>query len=508
MADSLRRSRDCDALAEQRSALVDGALADADRERVLAHLVVCVACRAEVAELRRLRRLLSDNTESDAAPSHDLADRLVAIAGSDAREPLLAAPFRHTAARSLRRRRHRAAQALAGVGAVGAGAVLVVAVGLSAAPPLAATITDPTIAAQAEFGALSAQLPLADSVGSVVMARGQLLRSSMTTSPVLAAGPSGNVNETQELDSAAALAVLRRAAASGTQVSYRGSQVFQVLSDGQLLTARLTVQTQLGKTREVAVYDAGGGKLLSSFTTARQSRVVDSDELSLLAENYRLGASRGAEAAGRPATVVSAVRWSGQVAARWWIDDDSGLVLWHATYDTAGRTTVSAGFTSITIGEPATTGQVSAAASVPLTNTSMTLSNTGRLTDRGWICPEQIVGLTLIRLRADSAKDPSVLHLAYTDGLSSVSVFEQHGTLSHAPTGTRWDDDLHAYVREGAAKVATWQSGSTVFTVVTGGSHDLLGSTVEALPHEVTPPRTTIERVRAGWSRILESVTS
>jgi len=84
-------------LAEQRSAFVDGALSDADRERVLAHLVDCAACRAEVTELRRLRRMLNAGSPSVASPSDDLADRLVAIAGTDAREPLLAAPFRRTA---------------------------------------------------------------------------------------------------------------------------------------------------------------------------------------------------------------------------------------------------------------------------------------------------------------------------------------------------------------------------------------------------------------------------
>jgi hypothetical protein len=100
-----------------------------------------------------------------------------------------------------------------------------------------------------------------------------------------------------------------------------------------------------------------------------------------------------------------------------------------------------------------------------------------------------------------------VLHLAYSDGLSAVSVFEQRGGLGHAPAGTQWDDQIGAYVRGGAAKIATWQSGTTVFTVVTDGSADLLASAVRALPHQATPPRTTIERVRAGWSRILESVT-
>jgi len=512
MADSVpsagsgRRSRACDALAEQRSAFVDGALSDADRERVLAHLVDCAACRAEVTELRRLRRMLNAGSPSVASPSDDLADRLVAIAGTDAREPLLAAPFRRTAAGPLRRNRRWAARTVAMAGTLGAGAVLVAAVGLAAAPPVAATIADPTVGAQAEFSALSAQLPLADSAGSVVMGSGQVLAASLSTLGVQTLGPSATLIGTRELDSDAALAVLRRAAASAAQVSYRGTQVFQILSDGQVLSARLTVKTRLGNGREVAVYDASG-RLLSSIASGTPSRVVDSDELSLLSDNYLLGATRGAEVAGRSATVVSAYRYSGQTAARWWIDDDTGLLLWHATYDTSGRTTLSAGFTSVRIGEPDTIGHASAGVAVPLTNTSLTLASTGSLAARGWLCPDDLAGMSLVRLRTDSADDPTVVHLAYTDGVSSVSVFEQHGALAHAPSGASWDDDLKAYVRGGAAKVATWQSGTTVYTVVTDGSPDLIAATVAALPHDDTPPRTTIERVRAGWSRILESVT-
>jgi hypothetical protein len=91
--------------------------------------------------------------------------------------------------------------------------------------------------------------------------------------------------------------------------------------------------------------------------------------------------------------------------------------------------------------------------------------------------------------------------------VSSASVFEQHGSLAHTPAGTHWDAGLQAYVRGGAAKVASWQSGSTVFTVVTDGSPEQLAAAVAALPHDPAPPRTTIGRVRAGWSRILDSVT-
>jgi anti-sigma factor RsiW len=506
MADPARGSRACGALAEQRSALVDGALDDADRERVLAHLVGCPSCRAEVAELRRIRQLLNDGVQRDTTPSYDLADRLVAIAGTEAQEPLLAAPFRQNGSR-LRRRRRRAVKVLAGAGAIGASAVLVVAVGLSAAPPVAATISDPTAAAQAEFSALTAQLPLNDSIGSALISGSQLLGTSLAASTVTVTGPTVDPGAEQALDPAAALAVLRRAAASASQVSYRGTQTFQLLSDGRLLGARFTVVTTIGAGREVVVYDANGRQLSSSVTATTTSRVVDSDQLRLLSSNYRLSGSRGAQVAGRPATMVSASRPDGQVAARWWIDDASGLLLWHEAYDDSERAAISAGFTELSVQDSSAAAPFAERVSVPVASTSLTLGNAGQLVGQGWTCPDQLSELSLVRLRTDSASDPSLVHLAYTDGLSWVSVFEQRGTLGRAPEHTEWDDDLGAYVRDGPAKVASWQSGTTVFTVVTDGSGDLLAAAVGALPHDETPPRTTIERVRAGWSRILEPVT-
>jgi hypothetical protein len=368
------------------------------------------------------------------------------------------------------------------------------------------TIGDPTAGAQAEFGALTAQLPLADSVGTALMTSGQGLGASFTSAPLWGIRPDADPSAPVELDSVGALAVLRRAAAAAGQVSFRGTQWFQMLDGAEVVGAQLSVGTQVSDGREVVVYD-GGRQLGSSAGSDATSRAVDFDELDLLADNYLLTGSRGAEVAGRSATVVSAVRATGQTAARWWVDDDTGLLLWHETYDRTGRVTISTGFTSVRIGDADTPARLPKTAAVPVTNTSLTLASTTRLQAAGWLCPADLDGLSLVRLRTDSADAPTVLHLAYSDGLSAVSVFEQRGGLGHAPAGTHWDDQIGAYVRGGAAKIATWQSGTTVFTVVTDGSADLLASAVRALPHQATPPRTTIERVRAGWSRILESVT-
>ena len=86
----------CAKLAEFHSAFVDGALGDADRERMLRHLAACARCRAEVDELRGIRKLLNQSASDRPAAPGDLSMRLISIAGAEAGEPLWTRPFRRT----------------------------------------------------------------------------------------------------------------------------------------------------------------------------------------------------------------------------------------------------------------------------------------------------------------------------------------------------------------------------------------------------------------------------
>jgi anti-sigma factor RsiW len=66
-------------LGRRLSALVDGELGDTERDQVLAHLVGCDGCRAEVATLRTLKRRISGLGETPA--DSELTRRLIALAG-------------------------------------------------------------------------------------------------------------------------------------------------------------------------------------------------------------------------------------------------------------------------------------------------------------------------------------------------------------------------------------------------------------------------------------------
>jgi hypothetical protein len=98
------------------------------------------------------------------------------------------------------------------------------------------------------------------------------------------------------------------------------------------------------------------------------------------------------------------------------------------------------------------------------------------------------------------------VNLVYSDGLTTVSIFEQRGRLASTPKGSQWDATLGAHVRRGASGVATWQSGDVVYTVVTDGTAAVLTDAVASLPHERGATPTTLGRIKAGWARILADV--
>lgn len=102
----------CTATQRDLTAYLDQALPDQRREAVATHLVGCAGCRDELAGLKELRLLLGGTVAQEPATvPGSLADRLVAIAGDDARCELWLCPDRDGNLPSPRRRRR--AQALA-----------------------------------------------------------------------------------------------------------------------------------------------------------------------------------------------------------------------------------------------------------------------------------------------------------------------------------------------------------------------------------------------------------
>jgi hypothetical protein len=505
------RKAPCAELAELRSAFVDGALNNSDRDRLLDHLVDCIDCRRDIEDLRALRELLNQTkTELGATPT-DLSLRLVSIAGTESVAPLWTRPFRRTPATRTsltaglpsRRRTIKLRATAAGV-AVGATVAAMGVVGYAAAPSLA-TIDDPTSEAQAAFSSSLGQFPLSsDALNAVMLADSSGLTASSSPSlqgPTAPTGPTLTATEAQ--------AAMQRAARAAHSVNYSGSQSFLAYRNARVIVVQIQVDARAGQGSQVMVKSQTGQQLLKRFIPALiSSRVVDEELLRLLERNYQLRGTSGASVAGRSATLVTATRdGSYPAAARWWVDDATGIVLWQETYDENGSVDLSFGFTSVSVSRrDSILAHLPPRLAVPRTNTSLTISSAAELGASGWSSPRKLADLSLVKLRSDRAGNPDALHLIYSDGLATVSVFEQRGQLTTAPQGSQWDASMAAHVRRGASDVATWQSGDLVFTVVTDGTEGALADAVGSLPHDKGAMPTTLGRIKAGWARILSDV--
>ncbi len=374
--------------------------------------------------------------------------------------------------------------------------------GYQAAPTELATISDPSAAAEAEFSTVVGRSPLhTDAVGATLLAHPAGLAATADagiTGPALATGDPVSAMQTR--------ASLERAAAAADAVSYAGEQVFVVHRSTRNLSARLRVVNLSGRGSQVDAINVVGSPVSTGFTPAASAtRLVDTSLLNLLERNYVLSGTGGSSVLGRPATMLQAVR-NGVLASRWWVDDATGVVLWQSSYDPNGLLLQSVGFTELTFSPPGMIAPVRASIGPGTANTALTLSNAQPLNAAGWSCPPDLGGLSLVKLRADRSADPSALHLTYSDGLLTVTVYEQRGRLGVDPAIFGWDAGLGAFLRRGSSNLATWQSGDRVFTVLTDGSPEQLAQAVAQLPHQVPRERTTIERIQAGWAKILAEV--
>jgi negative regulator of sigma E activity len=262
------------------------------------------------------------------------------------------------------------------------------------------------------------------------------------------------------------------------------------------------VETRAGQGSQVTLLGPGGRRVLSRFQPATDSARMGDDRLATLLQlNYTLSATAGARVADRPATVIEASR-QGRVTGRWWVDNATGIITWQETYDAQGAVQASSGFTILRLDDGGIIQHLPPRVVDTSATTTLALSNAAPLSVSGWTCEPELVGLPLIRIRTDSTADPTAVHLVYSDGLSTVSVFEHRGMLQGPPAGSRRDPGLDAYLDRGVLNQATWQSGDTVFTVTTDAPA-AVAEAVRALPHRGPARPTTLERVQAGWAVLL-----
>jgi len=193
-------------------------------------------------------------------------------------------------------------------------------------------------------------------------------------------------------------------------------------------------------------------------------------------DKWELSVHDGPTVAGRPTREIDATdRRHGKVRERLYLDESTSLMLRREQLDTRGRAVRAIGFTSI--GGPAGTLIGALPAEAPTAPVRSTSRQPHVLHDVAapFRAPRaagdrfQLVG------RYDEAH--GTLHLFYSDGLFSVSVFEQQGDLD--PTGlpagaeprTVQGRDVRQYRTPGGV-VMVWQSDDVVYTSVSDAPVD------------------------------------
>lgn len=501
-------SSPCAGFAEHRSALVDGALADADRERLLRHLLDCQPCRADVAELRAVADLLRRRAV-DADTEPELSSRLISIAGAESGQPLWSRPFDRPCGRRLppSRRRTRRIRTLATTMVVSSLVLAALVAGWASAPASPALITDPVAGGTAEFSAGLAQLPLSSDAVSAVLtvAMPALVAPDAWAGHGALTVPAAPTHP-HPLSAARSAAVLRHAVEVSGQISHSGTAQVSIGRGDRRLSAQVNVMAQAGQGAELTVRSSQGNLVREGFLPIESAGTnLSGAAAGELINRLVLAGSSGARVAGRRATMITAVAANGSERS-WWIDDASGLLLWQQSRDAGGQVTTSAGFVTLVVGDQTFLAHLAPRLSDSATSASLTLGSAQALTSDGWFCAQALNGLDLVRLRTDSAVQPGVIHAVYSDGVNLVSVVQQHGRLASTVPGftlarrTWWRGS-------GGMDVAAWQSGDTVFTVMTDGSEELLEQAVSQLPHQPVRTESRLDRVRAGWARIAHLVT-
>lgn len=292
-----------------------------------------------------------------------------------------------------------------------------------------------------------------------------------------------------------ALSLLERAAMAPAEVTYRGTQFVSAWTRQGSTGLVVDVVHQAGhgtSVRTAGTATAPAGRSYVPANATEPSLLGGASTLALLQDHFDLDTAPPASVAGRPAEVVVVKRpGSATPAARFWLDRDSGLVLRREVYDEYGRITRASAFIELTVGGVERPADEDAdAADMPGPEpwpTAISAASLSQMRRDGWTCPEALPpSLQLVDARRGGGDYGDIVHLSYSDGLASVSVFQQRGRLQvdhldgyrSTTVGGR-----PIYVRDGVPQRMTWAADGTVYTVVADASAHTVETVVAALPH-------------------------
>jgi sigma-E factor negative regulatory protein RseB len=322
--------------------------------------------------------------------------------------------------------------------------------------------------------------------------------------PAVAVVPTPNASGE---DSPSAVSWLERAAAAPDRVSYHGTQIITSWGPQGASSAMLDIVHAASQGSEVTVVGAGaspGAKAFVQRANQTAGPTVDGGPLSLLQATYQLVYKCCTDTIGRAAVLIEALRGDRTLAARFWIDKATGLLLQRQLFSVDGRTLVRATvFTDLQLENSEFLGHLPPMA--PGGVKAVGMSKVDSLRSQGWTCSAALpASLQLYDVHQDTATNS--LQFSYSDGLFNVSLFEQRGELDPAAvagyTWTMTSTGARVYQRNGMPSYAMWSSGGIVYTLVGDLPYEQLGQVIAAFPHQPPPKVTAVQRMGTGLAKI------
>jgi sigma-E factor negative regulatory protein RseB len=311
-----------------------------------------------------------------------------------------------------------------------------------------------------------------------------------------------------------AVDLLRRAAVAMRATSYSGTRVISAWGHEGATTVLVDVEHVSGQGMRLSlrggVAEETPSFLAGGLDTSAGLGHLTVDSLELLTDAYAVTLGRHDSVAGRPSTVVEVSR-AGDVVARLWVDDASGMLLRREVFDLSGDLVRESTFIDIDVATSGFMAHLPPTAPAPVASDPLAheigLFQMRALETAGWDCPRQAGPMQLVDVETLSdglaGGGAGALHLTYSDGLTRMSVFEQRGSLD--ADSVRGFARLRAggqvvHVREGMTTYAMWEDDGLVFTAVTDAPLDTLARVVAS-----RPPRISIEP--GFWGRVVTGLT-
>ena len=224
---------------------------------------------------------------------------------------------------------------------------------------------------------------------------------------------------------------------------------------------------------------------------------ISQQMVDLIQAHYTVAAAGQGQVAGYPARIVELTRRDGSLAAKFWLDQDSKLLLRRETFDTGSALISEDTFLNLRFGDTALAGMP--AQNVGQWPAKLTAAQLDTLRDQGWPAPGGLPGG--LRLLA-AHRTSQVVDLDYSDGLSVVSVFLQRGELSGVLPGWREISvsGHEVYSNDPDQRSLSWSAHGFVYTVIAAAPPAVVSSVVAAMPHD--PPRGFWGRIAHGLKRL------